>query len=105
LQAWYDIEYCFTVHEHVFFPPPKVKSAVIKLQRNTVESLRCDESLFFKVVKAGFGQRRKTLRNAIKPLTGSIETDHPLLSKRAEQLSVSDFEELTLFVAGLKNNF
>ena len=103
LQAWYDIDYCFTVPEQVFFPPPKVKSAVIKLQRNKVDQLKCNESMFFKVVKAGFGQRRKTLRNAIKPLTGSFESTHPLLSKRAEQLTVSEFEELTLFVERLKN--
>ncbi len=96
LQSWYDIEYCFTVNETVFFPPPKVKSAVIRLRRNKTTSLNCDESLFFKVVKAGFGQRRKTLRNALKVLFGHIEFDHPLLSQRAEQLSVSDFVTLTL---------
>ena len=98
LQAWYDIEYCFTVSENVFFPPPKVKSAVIRLRRNNTQNLNCDETLFFKVVKAGFGQRRKTLRNAIKTLIGSLHTDHPLLSKRAEQLSVADFVQLTQFV-------
>lgn len=95
LQSWYDIEYCFTVNETVFFPPPKVKSAVIRLRRNKTTSLNCDESLFFKVVKAGFGQRRKTLRNALKVLFGHFEFDHPLLSQRAEQLSVSDFVTLT----------
>jgi 16S rRNA (adenine1518-N6/adenine1519-N6)-dimethyltransferase len=98
LQAWYDIEYCFTVNENVFFPPPKVKSAVIRLHRNKTRRLDCDEKLFFKVVKSGFGQRRKTLRNAVKLLTGSLQKDHPLLSKRAEQLSVADFVELTRFV-------
>ncbi len=98
LQAWYDIEYCFTVNENVFFPPPKVKSAVIRLRRNQTTHLDCDENLFFKVVKSGFGQRRKTLRNAVKILTGNLKDDHPLLSKRAEQLSVADFVELTRFV-------
>lgn len=98
LQAWYDIEYCFTVNETVFFPPPKVKSAVIRLRRNATKNLDCDESLFKKVVKAGFGQRRKTLRNALKPLTGTLENNHFLLDKRAEQLDVSDFVELTRFV-------
>lgn len=98
LQAWFDIEYCFTVNETVFFPPPKVKSAVIKLRRNATEKLGCDEAMFFKVVKAGFGQRRKTLRNALKPLTGVLQSDHVLLDKRAEQLTVSDFVMLTNFV-------
>ena len=98
LQAWFDIEYCFTVNETVFFPPPKVKSAVIKLRRNTTKDLDCDEKMFMKVVKAGFGQRRKTLRNALKPLTGNMQQDHDLLNKRAEQLAVSDFVKLTQFV-------
>ncbi len=95
LQSWYNIEYCFTVSETVFFPPPKVKSAVIRLRRNKTASLDCDEKLFFKVVKAAFGQRRKTLRNALKVLFGQFGFDHPLLSQRAEQLSVSDFVVLT----------
>lgn len=98
LQAWFDIEYCFTVNENVFFPPPKVKSAVIKLRRNATKNLDCDEKLFTRVVKAGFGQRRKTLRNALKPLTGTIQDNHELLTKRAEQLTVSDFVTLTQFV-------
>jgi len=95
LQSWYDIEYCFTVNETVFFPPPKVKSAVIRLRRNNTVSLDCDEALFFKVVKAAFGQRRKTLRNALKVLFGNLQVDHPLLTQRAEQLTVSDFVTLT----------
>ncbi len=95
LQSWYNIDYCFTVSETVFFPPPKVKSAVIRLRRNKTISLNCNENLFFKVVKAGFGQRRKTLRNALKVLFGQLVIEHPLLSQRAEQLSVSDFVELT----------
>jgi len=104
LQSWYDIDYCFTVSEHVFFPPPKVKSAVIRLHRNDVQQLACDETLFFKVVKAGFGQRRKTLRNAVKIFLGGQQVDHPLLSKRAEQLSVDDFVALTNFIQNIARN-
>ncbi len=95
LQAWYTIDHCFTVNETVFFPPPKVKSAVIRLRRNQTARLDCDESLFFKVVKAAFGQRRKTLRNALKVLFGNRPVHHPLLDQRAEQLGVSDFVALT----------
>ena len=96
LSAFYNIEYLFTVHEHVFNPPPKVKSAVIRLTRNDVTSLECDESLFVKVVKAGFNQRRKTLRNALRSAALPIEAvDEVLLSKRAEQLSVAEFITLT----------
>jgi 16S rRNA (adenine1518-N6/adenine1519-N6)-dimethyltransferase len=93
LQAWYDIEYLFTVHEHVFTPPPKVKSAVIRLKRNTTDSLGCDERFFFALVKTAFNQRRKTLRNAIRSMTPE-GFQHPYLDKRAEQLSVSEFVEL-----------
>ena len=96
LSAFYDIEYLFTVDEHVFNPPPKVKSAVIRLRRNGVERLDCDEALFFKTVKTGFNQRRKTLRNALKPLGMSLEgVPSVLLEKRAEQLSVDDFIVIT----------
>lgn len=99
LSAFYDIEYLFTVPEHVFLPPPKVKSAVIRLRRNGVQRLDCDEALFVRVVKAGFGQRRKTLRNALRqldcPLDGVPDT---VLAKRAEQLSVSEFVSLTQFL-------
>lgn len=96
LQAWYDIEYLFTVHEHVFIPPPKVKSAVIRLKRNTSTELGCDPVLFKKVVKTAFNQRRKTLRNALKSLslTPGPQLDE-LLNKRAEQLSVQDFVFIT----------
>jgi 16S rRNA (adenine1518-N6/adenine1519-N6)-dimethyltransferase len=74
LQAWYHVEYCFTVNEGVFHPPPKVKSAVIRLERNNADKLGCDEELFFKVVKMAFGKRRKTLRNALRPmLTGTMK--------------------------------
>lgn len=96
LQAYYDIEYLFTVHEHVFNPPPKVKSAVIRLKRNTVQQLDCNEKLFKQVVKAGFNQRRKTLRNSIKAFQLKPEfVTHPYLTKRAEELSVADFVALT----------
>lgn len=95
LQAFYRIEYLFTVSEHVFNPPPKVKSAVIRLTRNTTVLLDCNEDLFFKVVKASFNQRRKTVRNSIKVLSGNAVVDSPLLDKRAEQLSVADFVSLT----------
>ncbi|MCR5589669.1 MAG: 16S rRNA (adenine(1518)-N(6)/adenine(1519)-N(6))-dimethyltransferase RsmA [Bacteroidales bacterium] len=96
LSAFYDIEYLFTVHEHVFNPPPKVKSAVIRLRRNDVKHLECDEKLFVQVVKAGFNQRRKTLRNALKQLNMPIENiGEDILAKRAEQLSVEQFIDIT----------
>lgn len=99
LQAYYNIDYLFTVHENVFSPPPKVKSGVIRLVRNSTEHLECDESLFFKVVKATFNQRRKVISNSVKGLTPDINKDHLLLSKRPEQLSVNDFVELTNLVS------
>jgi 16S rRNA (adenine1518-N6/adenine1519-N6)-dimethyltransferase len=98
LQAYYDIEYLFTVNENAFTPPPKVKSAVIRLTRNTVQSLDCDEVLFKKVVKTAFNQRRKTIRNSIRVLFNNNEIRYPLLDKRPEQLSVAQFVELTKFV-------
>lgn len=99
LQAWYDIEYLFTVNETVFNPPPKVKSAVIRLRRNKVERLDCDERLFVRVVKASFNQRRKMLRNSLRAAFGDFGgEEHPFFSKRAEQLSVADFVELTRWV-------
>ena len=92
----YTIEYLFTVDEHVFNPPPKVKSAVIRLVRNERTSLGCDEKLFKQVVKQGFNNRRKTLRNALKPMNLPIEfTQDQQLDLRAEQLSVEDFIILT----------
>ncbi len=96
LQTFYDIEYLFKVPPGVFNPSPKVQSAVIRLKRNERNNLPCDEQLFKRVVKAGFGQRRKTLRNALKGLNLSgLEGDEEILSKRAEQLSVDDFIALT----------
>ena len=99
LSAFYDIEYLFTVSEYVFNPPPKVKSAVIRLVRNDVKSLECDELLFVRVVKAGFNQRRKTLRNALRSAGLPIErVDEIFLAKRAEQLSVSEFVTITKII-------
>lgn len=97
IQAWYRVEYLFTVSEHVFNPPPKVKSAVIRMTRNEVQNLGCNEALFKQVVKTTFNQRRKTLRNSIKPLLGKDcpLTDDPLFNRRPEQLSVQEFIELT----------
>jgi 16S rRNA (adenine1518-N6/adenine1519-N6)-dimethyltransferase len=103
LQAWYDIEYLFTVHENVFNPPPKVKSAVIRLRRNATTELGCDEALFIKVVKATFGQRRKMLRNALRAVFGDFHgAEHEWFTRRAETLSVAEFVELTNWVAANK---
>ena len=95
LQVYYDIEYLFSVDENVFDPPPKVKSAVIRLTRNKVEKLDCDEKLFVKIVKAGFNQRRKMLRNSIKSFILDDGLVHPYLEKRPEQLSIREFVDLT----------
>jgi 16S rRNA (adenine1518-N6/adenine1519-N6)-dimethyltransferase len=96
IQAYYKIEYLFTVKPGTFNPPPKVNSGVIRLSRNSIETLDCDEKLFWRVVKGGFNQRRKTLRNA---LSGTVPKDkmddHPYFDKRAEQLTVADFVALT----------
>jgi 16S rRNA (adenine1518-N6/adenine1519-N6)-dimethyltransferase len=104
MQAWYNIEYLFTVSEHVFDPPPKVKSAVIRMTRNEVTHLACNEALFKSVVKTSFNQRRKMLRNSLKPLLGSECELYalPLFNKRPEQLSVGEFIELTLLIEKLK---
>ena len=99
LQAWYDISYLFTVSEKVFSPPPRVKSAVIRLTRNERLLLGCDEELFVSVVKRCFNQRRKMIRNPIKMMVSPDAGDIPYLSMRAEQLSVEHFEELTNWVA------
>lgn len=100
LQAWYDVEYLFTVDENVFNPPPKVKSGVVKMTRNSVTDLGCDERLFKSVVKTAFGQRRKTLRNSLKgvfPAEVALP-DTPMMAMRPEQLSVAQFVELTNMV-------
>ena len=99
LQAYYEIELLFKVPPGVFFPPPKVMSAVIRLKRNQRNQLGCNESLFVKVVKQGFQNRRKTLRNALKPLNLPAQVSaQPIFDKRAEQLSVEDFISLTLLI-------
>lgn len=116
LQAWYNIEYLFTVHENLFNPPPKVKSGVIRLVRNNRQSLGCNEALFKQIVKQCFGMRRKTIRNSIKPLLASILQggqsaeakgealqncpllQHPYMERRPEELSVEDFIALTEMV-------
>lgn len=98
LQAFYDIEYLFIVHEHVFNPPPKVKSAVIRMTRNSRKALDCDESLFVKVVKCAFNQRRKTLRNSLKVIVQGRNLPDAVFDKRPEQLSVNEFIQLTNLV-------
>ena len=104
LQAYYSVEYLFTVEPHVFHPPPRVRSAVIRLQRNATIQLACDEVLFRRVVKQGFQNRRKTLRNALKPLNLSPAVQAlPVLNQRAEQLSVANFVELTQQISGSIN--
>ena len=96
LQAWYDTEYLFTVDEHVFNPPPKVKSGVIRLTRNSVTDLGVDERMFKRLVKASFGQRRKMLRSSLKPFfsTNPSVMASDVFRQRPEQLSVEDFVEL-----------
>ena len=98
IQPWYDVEYLFTVSEEVFDPPPKVKSAVIRMTRNSRTGLGCEESLYKRVVKTSFNQRRKTLRNSMKPLLGKDcpYFKLPIFDKRPEQLSIEQFIELTL---------
>ncbi|WP_448701021.1 16S rRNA (adenine(1518)-N(6)/adenine(1519)-N(6))-dimethyltransferase RsmA [Mucilaginibacter sp. AW1-3] len=101
LQAYYKVDYLFTVKAGVFNPPPKVLSAVIRLTRNETAQLDCDEKLFWQLVKAGFNQRRKTLRNAISSVIPKDKiTEDPLLDLRAERLSVADFVKLTNMVSG-----
>jgi 16S rRNA (adenine1518-N6/adenine1519-N6)-dimethyltransferase len=102
VQAFYKVEYLFTVNESVFVPPPKVKSAVIRFTRNDREKLDCDEKLFFQVVKTAFNQRRKTLQNNLKPLGVVFPEDYPFAKLRVEQLSVADFETLTRDIQQLK---
>lgn len=104
LQAWYDVEYLFTVSEHVFNPPPKVKSGVIRMRRNDVTDLGVDARLFRTVVKTTFGMRRKTLRNSVKSLLppGAVADWPDLLNLRPEQLSVRQFVELTKRIEELR---
>jgi 16S rRNA (adenine1518-N6/adenine1519-N6)-dimethyltransferase len=98
LQAFYKTEYLFTVSENVFSPPPKVKSGVIRLVRNGVKNLDCDEILFFRVVKACFNQRRKTLRNSVRAAFDLIRDDYHEFGLRPEQLSVDQFVQLTRWI-------
>ena len=100
LQAYYDIEYLFTVHEHVFNPPPKVKSAVIRMTRNRRKQLGCDEALFKTIVKTAFNQRRKQMRNSLQQLVGKGNPilEENIFTKRPEQLSVDEFIQLTLLI-------
>ncbi|MGB7528766.1 16S rRNA (adenine(1518)-N(6)/adenine(1519)-N(6))-dimethyltransferase RsmA [Sphingobacterium cellulitidis] len=96
LQAYYDVSYLFTVKAGAFNPPPKVLSGVMRMVRNNRETLDCDEKLFWRVVKAGFNQRRKTLRNALSAVVPKDRmSDNPLYELRAERLTVQDFEILT----------
>ena len=96
LQHWYEIEYLFTVPEHVFEPPPRVKSGVLRMKRNSRMMLDCNEEDFKRVVKQGFSQRRKTLRNALKPLLPADYRSVPYLDLRAEALTWQQFVQLTL---------
>lgn len=100
LQTFFDIEYLFTVGENVFNPPPKVKSAVVRLKRNNVENLPCNEQFFVKVVKAAFNLRRKMLRNSLKEICTGLPEEYA--QKRPEQLSVKDFIDLTVKIENLK---
>ena len=104
LQAYYDIEYLFTVDEHVFNPPPKVKSAVIRMKRNNRQGLGCDEALFKNIVKTAFNQRRKQMRNSLMQLVGKENSilNEPIFTKRPEQLSVEEFIALTQLIQNSK---
>jgi 16S rRNA (adenine1518-N6/adenine1519-N6)-dimethyltransferase len=98
LQAYFKIEYLFTVPPQVFYPPPKVHSAVIRLRRNNNLSLHCDELMFVRIVKTAFNQRRKTLRNSLKDILSGLETKDNIFQKRPEQLSVEEFIQLTKMI-------
>jgi 16S rRNA (adenine1518-N6/adenine1519-N6)-dimethyltransferase len=102
LQAFFNIEYLFTVSEKVFNPPPKVKSAVVRLTRNDIVDLPCDEQLFIRVVKTAFNQRRKMLRNSLKELCASLPGAYA--EKRPEQLTVHEFIKLTCAIENLKKH-
>lgn len=103
LQAYFHVEYLFKVEESAFVPPPKVKSGVIRLIRNQVQQLPCDEAFFIRVVKAAFNQRRKTLSNALKGIANKKLPDLPVFKLRAEQLNVQQFIELTLLLQSLNS--
>mgnify|MGYP006435075057 FL=1 len=104
VQAYFHTEYLFTVDEDSFVPPPKVKSGVIRMLRNNIKTLDCDEKLFFKIVKTTFNQRRKMIRNSIRVITGKLDSDHELFSKRPEQLSVDNFITLTNYTQSIIKN-
>jgi len=101
LQTFYTIEYLFTVNEQVFDPPPKVKSGVIRIVRNQVSHLPCDEKLYFRVIKTGFNQRRKTLSNSLKSILLNLKPEQEIFRKRPEQLGVQEFIELTQLIEKL----
>ena len=103
MQAWYDIDYLFTVHENVFNPPPKVKSAVIKMRRNAVTDLGCDEKLFVNIVKQAFNQRRKTLRNSLRSMLSPEIINNEVFNQRPEQLSVQEFIALTNLIGASRD--
>lgn len=112
IQVWYDVEYLFTVYENVFNPPPKVKSAVIRLTRNSRESLGCDERLFRRIVKTVFTMRRKMIRNGLRQIVGEILTDDggvqeflsdSFFNKRPEQISIEEFISLTNRISALQH--
>ncbi|MDR1592321.1 MAG: 16S rRNA (adenine(1518)-N(6)/adenine(1519)-N(6))-dimethyltransferase RsmA [Prevotellaceae bacterium] len=98
LQTFYRIDYLFTVEAHAFEPPPKVRSAVVRLTRNQIQSLDCDQEQFVRVVKTAFNQRRKMLRNSLKPITADTPLPEPVFDRRPEQLSVAQFVELTKLI-------
>ena len=100
IQAFYKVEYCLTISENSFNPPPKVKSGVIRLIRNDVKKLSCDEKDFKRVIKMAFNQRRKTLRNSLKQLLGDMDTSDPIFKERPEQLGVEQFIDLTKRIFG-----
>jgi 16S rRNA (adenine1518-N6/adenine1519-N6)-dimethyltransferase len=103
LQAYYTVEYLFTVPPTVFYPEPKVQSAVVRLKRNTVEKLDCNEKMFFSLVKTAFQMRRKTLRNALKPIHNfKLIQDQPLFNKRAEELGVAEFVSIVQMLEEVK---
>jgi 16S rRNA (adenine1518-N6/adenine1519-N6)-dimethyltransferase len=102
LQSFFHIEYLFTVHEHCFSPPPKVKSAVIRLTRNERKELPCDFNQFRQVIKQAFNQRRKTLRNSLRSICLTLDTSPEIFDKRPEQLSVEEFIGLTMHIEKCK---